>query len=287
MRKAGVDINHQSLKSGNTPIMAAARENHWEMVSLLLSKKVRVDTHNKSDYHLLEMIFCARINKKITDKQQHDLTLKVLKSQPDARIKVAQGKEEKLLALYAFQYAISEKNFPLCNALLEQNASLVTALQQEPIRSKIIMDVVTDYYDRPLTTTYLVNLKNSKGQPLLNLNCKTFYGETLLMLALKNGKNNTVRSLLNTPGGVQNINETVFFRSRKPNLWSAYTYAHYYSDYYQNRHLLKELIQHGAIRRPANSLKERPSDENHSHSYRFGGLVVLGGDDGGCGDGGC
>ncbi|MBO9495917.1 hypothetical protein J7438_17775 [Thalassotalea sp. G20_0] len=297
LRKAGVDINHQSLKSGNTPIMAAARAKHWEMVSLLLDKKTCVDTHNKSDYHLLEIIFCARDKKKITDQQQYELTLKVLQRQPDARIKVAQGKEEMLLALYAFKYAISEKNWPLCDALLEQNECLVTELQQEPIRSKIIMDVVTGYYDRPITTKYLANLKNSKGQPLLNLNCKTARGETLLMLALKKGKTQTVRSLLKTPGALQNINDTVYFQSKNPNRWSAYTYAHYYSNYYQNGFLLDELERLGALPRRAGFLKKRPSDNNHGHSNSFGVLVLDDGDcdgggggscdGGGGGDGGC
>ncbi|MGO0307772.1 ankyrin repeat domain-containing protein [Endozoicomonas acroporae] len=288
LRKAGVDINYQSPKSGNTPIMAAARAKHWEMVSLLLDKKTCVDTHNKSDYHLLEIIFCARDKKKITDKQQYDLTLKVLKRQPDARIKVAQGKEEMLLALYAFKYAISEKNWQLCDALLEQNEFLVTELQQEPIRSKIIMDVVTGYYDRPITTKYLANLKNSKGQPLLNLNCKTARGETLLMLALKGGKSQTVISLLSTPGGVQNINDTVYFESRSPHRWSAYTYAHYYSEYYQNRYLLNLLERCGASPIRASCLKKRPPpDNNHGHSYRFGVLVLDDCDGGGGGGGGC
>ncbi|WP_422446012.1 MULTISPECIES: ankyrin repeat domain-containing protein [unclassified Endozoicomonas] len=287
LRKAGVDINYQSLKSGNTPIMAAARAKHWEMVSLLLDKETCVDTHNKSDYHLLEIIFCARDKKKITDKQQYELTLQVLKRQPNARIKVAQGKEEMLLALYAFKYAISEKNWLLCDALLEKNECLVTELQQEPIRSKIIMDVVTGYYDRPITTKYLANLTNSKGQPLLNLNCKTARGETLLMLALKKGKTQTVLSLLKTPGALQNINDTVYFQSKNPNWWSAYTYAHYYSNYYQNGFLLDELERRGALPRRADFLKKRPSDNNHGHSYSFGAFVLDDGDcDGGGGGGG-
>ncbi|WP_257266138.1 ankyrin repeat domain-containing protein [Endozoicomonas sp. ONNA2] len=52
LREAGVNINHQSSKSGNTPIMAAARSGHWAMVSLLLGEEASVNIQNKSNYHL-------------------------------------------------------------------------------------------------------------------------------------------------------------------------------------------------------------------------------------------
>lgn len=289
LRWAGVDINHQSPKSGNTPIIAAALANHWTMVSLLLDAKVSVDKQNKSDEHLLELIFSARINNKITTEQQHELTLKVLESQPKAQIKVAQGKKEKLLAVYAFQFAVTRNYLTLCDALLQRNAFLVSALKQDAIGSKLNMDEVTDYYDLASATSYLVNLKDNEGWPLFNLNCKTDNGKSLLRLAHEKGNNNTVMSLVDALNGVQNVNVRVF-RLEKPPQSSACTYAHH-SDIYQDRLTFSMPVKYGAAPLPASSVKKRASYKKYGHSYSStshgGGDSSDCGTGGGCCDDGC
>lgn len=281
LRGAGVDINHQSPKSGNTPIMAAALANRWTMVSLLLDAKASVHQQNKSDYHLLELIFNAWLGYKITDEQQQTFTLKALRNQPEAQIKLTQNGQTKLLAVYAFQYAVMRKCWSFCNALLKENPLLVSVLKQYQTGSKLIMDVVTNYRDPAAATTYLVNLKDANGRALFNLNCKNLMGETLLMLAIKKGNTHTVNSLLNAPDILRNINDSVVCLSERPTHWTAYTYAHYYSEYYQNRHILRELMMHGAEHRPASRVKKRePDSSSYGHSYHFGGFSY--GDDGGC-----
>ncbi|WOG27701.1 ankyrin repeat domain-containing protein [Endozoicomonas sp. 8E] len=277
LRKAGVDINHQSPKSGNTPIIAAAKANHWSMVSLLLEEKATVHQQNKSDYHLLELIFSAWGNYKITDEQQRELTLKALENQPEAQINMADG-QAKLLAVYAFQHAVLRNCWSFCNQLLEKIPHLVSALKQEQIGSKLMIDVVMNYRDQDTATKYLVNLKDSAGRRLFNLNCKTQAGKTLLMLAAKNGNTRTMTTLLNTPDAVENINAfTTTSLPGPPSRWTAYTYAHYYSEVRQNRYILEELVRRGARRVPAYKVKEKEPDSSSGHSYHFGS---YGGDDG-------
>ncbi|WP_257296510.1 ankyrin repeat domain-containing protein [Endozoicomonas sp. YOMI1] len=276
LRGAGVDINHQSTKSGNTPIMAAALANHWTMVSLLLDANASVDKQDESGLHLLDLIFCARRNYRITGEQQHTLTLKALQNQPDAQIKVAQGSTTKLLSLHAFQHAVKRNCFLLCNALLQENAPLVSALKQYQTGSQLIMNVVSDYRDLATATTYLLNLKDSKGQRLFNLNCKTQYGETLLILAAQKGNTNTMRALLKAPGGGQNINDSVVTKGLSPIRWTAYTYAHYYSKRYKNGFILKELRMYGAEPKPASYVLKRP-DSDYGYSGSFGSFGSYGG----------
>ncbi|WP_422139656.1 ankyrin repeat domain-containing protein [Endozoicomonas sp. ALC020] len=276
LRKAGVDINHQSPKSGDTPIIAAAKANHWSMVSLLLEEKATVHQQNKSDFHLLMLIFSAWGDYKITDQQQRELTLKALENQPEAQIKLANG-QTKLLAVYAFQHAVLRNCQLFCNQLLK-NSHLVSALKQEQIGSKLMIDVVMNYRDPAAATKYLVNLKDSAGRRLFDLNCKTQSGKTLLILAAKKGNTHTMETLLNTPGAVENINAyTTTSLPCPPSRWTAYTYAHYYSEAHQNRYILEKLVKRGAWRVPAYKVKEKEPDSIYGHSYHFGS---YGGDDG-------
>lgn len=59
LRSEGVNIDHQSSKSGNTPLIAAALNEHWNMVLTLIDSGAKANMLNNDGSHILELIFKA------------------------------------------------------------------------------------------------------------------------------------------------------------------------------------------------------------------------------------
>lgn len=266
LRTASVNIDHQSKKSGNSPLIAAVLGCHWDMASTLINSGAKANTLNKKGQHVLRLLFQAEPGKMIDDNQRNELIVQVLKQQSDNRtIELPGGAMH--LSVYAVKQAALSRNIPLLNRILHEIPLVTNELGQNMQAQEILRSLVTSSENLSSVVEYLLNVKTSSGTKVFNPGFRTMEGDTPLMLAAKRRKYLTMKVLLNDPVVLGNINQTRCDMQRK---WSAYTYV----DQYNNTEMLKLLREKGAAIYPAPP-PPCPS-QTSADSYSFSGTFFGG-----------
>lgn len=222
LRTAGVNIDHQSRKSGNSPLIAAVLGCHWDMASTLINSGAKANTSNKTGQHVLRLLFQAKPSKMIDDNQRNELIVQVLKQQGDNRtIELPSGAMH--LSVYAVKQAALSRNIPLLGRILYETPLITNELGQNMQAQEILRSLVTSSENLSEVVEYLLKVKTSSDIKVFNPDFSTINGDTPLMLAAKCRKYVTMKVLLDDPVVVANINKT---RTDLQINWSAYTYVH-------------------------------------------------------------
>lgn len=253
VRKAGVNINHQDPKTGDTPLMLAVRHNHWAMSGRLLEEGARATIKNHHGSHLLAMLFQKRCSEDLSASEHIDLVTKMLATQSCHQIFRKDHFDS--LGDFAFSMAAYCGDVRLCKAILETFPDLVIEFKHRRIVDKTLMNVVggsTHTSNVPALLAvirYLMTIDHN-GTCLVDMNTRTLKGETFLMQAVLNGKYSIVDRLLEYPEVRKTINEQSFSEPK----WTAYTYALQK----KKKDIMKLLVRHGAIEHRLPTLDQAP-----------------------------
>ena len=243
IRHAGTDINCQSNKSGITPLLWAAINRHWTMALTLLEAGAYVHLKGFHGQHFLAQVFTARRAQEIPVAQYRQLICTVLLEQAELQLVV--GHHAETVFAYVWKNIVAQADVPLLEYLIKAIPSIKAQLKSHQVVERMMIVVIAEISDRPDFVSYLMGLLDSDGNPLINMNHTLDNGDTLLMLAVKCHKRQTVKVLLEDPVVVANINRV---NERQGFNYSAYTCA--YRDF--SFTLMKMLEKKGAVRlRPA------------------------------------
>lgn len=295
LRGAGVNIDHQSSKSGNTPLIAAALNNHWDMVLTLIDAGARPNILNKDEQHILGLIFEASSKKKIDNDQRNNYVVKILKQHGGKTITVVDKAQS--ISGYAAKLAALRGDISLLKLLVSEVPRLGRDLELHHDGQKILVLLVTSDENLSEVVKYILQAKYSNGTSVFNPYFKTTRGDTPLMLAAKYRKSYTMQVLLEDPNIRQDIDKTRYFRGRE---WSAFTYAHSQNNVRMMRLLLDKGASSKHLAPPPPSPSQLSSANGSSYrSYGFsypyypdcdysgGGFSSSGCDGGGFGGGDC
>lgn len=263
LRNAGVNIDHQSKKSGNSPLIAAALGCHWNMVSTLIDAGARANVLNKRYQHVLQLIFQAMSDKTI-DKNQHDqLIMKILQQQGDSKITVWPNRTISL-SIFAVREAALRANILMLDRLLREIPLLIDALKQNMEAQEVLRLLVTSSDNLSPVIRHLLKVKDRYGKQVFYL-AFTSMGDTPLMLAAGCRKYYTMKFLLDYPEVVRSINHYKIHQGRR---WSAFTYLHQQNNF----EMMGLLVSKGAKRYEA----PPPDPAETSSSYSSSGIVYGG-----------
>ena len=296
LRGAGVNIDHQSSKSGNTPLIAAALNNHWDMVLTLIDAGARPDMLNKDEQHILGLIFEASSKKKIDNDQRNNYVVKILKQHGGKTITVVDKAQS--ISGYAAKLAALRGDVNLLQLLVNEVPRFGRDLELHHDGQKILVLLVTSDENLSKVVRYILQAKYSNGTSVFNPYFKTTRGDTPLMLAAKYRKLYTMQALLEDPNVRKDIDLTRRYGGRE---WSAYTYAHSQNNVRMMRLLLNKGASNKYLAPPPPSPSQLSSASGSSYyrstygynSYAFpdscdysgGGCSSSGGGGGGCGGG--
>ena len=242
VRKAGVNINHQCPKEGNTPVMTAVLHNRWEMVGSLLKAGASATVKNHHGNHLVVMLFQKWFEEKLPAAVHIDLIINMLTTQSRHQI----AKRDLLEPLGAFTFSMSAYcgNVRLCKAILQEFPGLARDFRCNRVIDKTLMNVVggsTHISSVPAllrVIRYLLTVEDEKGERLVDMSTKTPKGETFLIRAVLKGKYSIVEELLDDPA----VRGTINAQTDSVQTWTAYTYAHQK----QKSDIMRLLVRHGA-----------------------------------------
>jgi ankyrin repeat protein len=276
MRNKGVDINAQSQKSGNTPLISAALANNWKMVDSLLkdAPPKSVAVKGKKGRHLLDIFFCREVQKLTGDTFFTTLLSKILKNgrghgSPDpetesyinnAFILIATLADDNLLNI-ASRSIPNDQYHPLKNPKTGETIFINTA-RGKPEKPKLI--------------SYLLQLKNKKGDPLFDPNKESSNGLTPLMIASSYGNVDTVKAMLNDRRIKDKINR---MNGQRRGEWSAFTYAQY-NGYNRTMEILHEngaTPNYASISKREVQLQRELQEARRTAGSSFATGLVLGG----------
>lgn len=260
LRSAGVNIDHQSKKSGNSPLIAAALGCHWNMVSTLIDAGARANLLNKRGQHVLQLIFQAMSDKTIDNKQYGQLIMKILQQQSDSQITVWPDRTISL-SIFAVRQAALMADISILDRLLREIPLLIDALKRNMEAQEILILLVTSSDNLSSVIKHLLKVKDRYGKQVFNPGF-TSGGDTPLMLAAGCCKYYTMKVLLEDPAVVRSINHYKIHLGIK---WSAFTYLH--QQY--NLEMMKLLVSKGAIMYTA----PPPDPIETSSSYSSSGIV--------------
>ena len=189
LHSAGVDINHiyDSWDSyspcceimrdtpfrairGDTPLIMAACNRHWNMVGILLESGAHIEQLEWGQEHLLHSLFESRVHGKIDDKTLIALTEIILKWYAGRRVVCCIDDWGKIvpLALYAFiQAALKGVDTQLNASILAQHPWFLKYLQMENLAARLVTTLIKGELDLPHTIQYLLDLQAPDGQTLI------------------------------------------------------------------------------------------------------------------------
>ncbi|UYM16388.1 ankyrin repeat domain-containing protein [Endozoicomonas euniceicola] len=248
----------QTKKSGNTPLISAALNNHWEMVATLLdaAPSGSVTAVNNEGEDLLKLLLTGTAHKALGADFGKILAKVVLN-----------GHNDGAFSAYAFQ-RIAER----CDAgLLDAARKAIPDNLHHPLRDKLFAEKLLRITaginsDKSGVITYLLSLKNGAGSTLVDPNAECARGFTALMKASSIGKTDNVKCLLKDGRVKGQINKE---NPKKRFAWTAYTSAHYHGC----RVTMRILKDHGATSISARSIlaEEQRAREAHSNTSSGGG----------------
>ena len=220
MRHAGTDINCPSGKSGITPLLWAAINRHWSMALALLEAGAYVNIKDRRGDHFLSQVFTARLAQEIPEAQYRLLIYTVLLKQAELELVSQQGVE----TVFAFVWhnIIAQADISLFEYLVDSIPLINDQLKGHQVVERMVAMVISGQSDQPDVVSYLMGLRDSTGNPLLDMNHTLDNGDTFLMLAVKCYQRQTVKLLLEDPVVVENINRV---NDRRVFHYSAYAYA--------------------------------------------------------------
>lgn len=242
VRKAGVNINHQCPKEGNTPLMTAVLHHRWEMAGSLLKAGASATVKNNHGNHLVAMLFQKWFEEKLPAAVHIDLIINMLTTQSRHQIE----KRDLLEPLGAYTFTMSAYcgNIRLCKEILQKFPGLAHDFRSGRVIDKTLMNVVngsTHISSVPAllrVIRYLLTVEDEQGNRLVNMSTKTAQGETFLIRAVLNGKYSIVEELLDDPA----VRTTINVQTSSIQKWTAYTYAHQK----KKSDIMRLLVRHGA-----------------------------------------
>ena len=264
MRHAGTDINSQG-KSGFTPLHWAAINRHWSVVLTLLESGACVNTKGRHGDHFLSQVFTARLAQDIPEAQYRLLIYTVLLKQAELELVSQQGVET--VFAFVWKNIIAQADIALFEYLVDSIPQINDRLKGRQVVERMMAVVISEPVDQPDVVSYLMGLRDSTGNQLLDMNHTLANGDTFLMLAVKCYQRQTVKLLLEDPVVVKNINRV---NDRRIFHYSAYTYA--CRDF--SLPLMRMLEAKGATRiesaidSPGENKKAKGCDVCDSHSTR-------------------
>ena len=220
MRHAGTDINCQSNKSGITPLHWAAINRHWSVALTLLESGAGVNAKGRHGDHFLSQVFTARLAQEIPEAQYRLLIYTVLLKQAEVELVSHDGLET--VSAYVWKNIIAQADMPLFEYLVGSIPRINDQLKGHQVVERMMAMVISGLRDQPDIVSYLMGLRDSAGNQLLDMNHTLDNGDTFLMLAVKCYQRQTVKVLLEDPVVVENINRV---NDRRVFHYSAYTYA--------------------------------------------------------------
>ncbi len=194
LRRAGVDINHKYERGdychsvccktsydkrpccsipGDTPLMLAERNEHWNMLGTLLEADdtdIRQLTYGKE--HLLCRLFKFRANFGIDDSSLMSLTKIILKKYARKMVNSEPPRwgRQVPLALYAFIHAaLKGVNTRLMTTILADYPWVRPLLKEDETATNLLFDVATGNEELPHTIDYLLDLQDQNGQLLIEV----------------------------------------------------------------------------------------------------------------------
>ena len=220
MRHAGTDINCPSGKSGITPLHWAAINRHWSVALTLLESGACVNAKGHHGDHFLSQVFAARLAQEIPEAQYRLLIYTVLLKQAEVELVSQQGVET--VFAYVWKNIIAQADIALFEYLVGSIPLIDDQLKGHQVVERMMAMVISGRSDQPDVVSYLMGLRDSTGNPLLDMNHTLDNGDTFLMLAVKCYQRQTVKLLLEDPVVVENINRV---NDRRVFHYSAYAYA--------------------------------------------------------------
>lgn len=264
VRKAGVNINHQCPKDGNTPLLTAVWHNRWEMAGSLLKAGASATVKNHHGNHLVSMLFQKWFEEKLPAAVHIDLIINMLTTQSRHQIE----KRDLLEPLGAYTFAMSAYcgNVRLCKAILQKFPDLARDFRGNRVIDKTLMNVVsgsTHISSVPAllrVIRYLLTVADEQGKRLVDMSTKTSNGETFLIRAVLKGKYSIVEELLDDPAVRSTINEQTMSKQK----WTAYTYAHQK----KKSDIMRLLVRHGADKCKVPKSSSADTQEVHRRGVR-------------------
>lgn len=204
IRHAGADINCQSSKSGNTPLLWAAINRHWVLALTLLEAGACVHLRGHRGQHFLQQVFIASRAKEIPTAQYRLLIYNVLLRQ--AELKLFTGQREETVFAYVWKHIVALADVSLFDYLIKSMPFATDQLKNHQIGEKMMGAIIAGPSDQPEVISCLMGLSGNAGNQLVDMNHTLDNGDTFLMLAVQCHKRQTVRVLLEDPLVVKNIN---------------------------------------------------------------------------------
>ncbi len=223
VRIAGVNINHQCAKTGNTPLLIAVLHHHWEIAGSLLKAGASPTIRNHHGNHLVVMLFQNWLKQRLPAAVHISLIIDMLSTQSQQILK-----RDLLVPMGAFTFSMSAYfgHLSLCRAILQAFPELADIFRRDQVVEKTLMSVVSGsayVSDVPALLRiirYLITLENQEGNRLVDFTAKTLEGETFLIKAVLQGNYSIVAELLDEPGICHTINDQTLSGQ------SAYSFAH-------------------------------------------------------------
>ena len=220
LRHAGTDINCPSAKSGITPLLWAAINRHWSVALTLLESGACVNAKGRHGDHFLSQVFTARLAQDIPEAQYRLLIYTVLLKQSELELVSQQGVET--VFAFVWKNIIAQVDIALFEYLVDSIPGIKDQLKGHQVVERMMAVVISGHSDQPDVVAYLMGLRDSAGNQVLDMNHTLANGDTFLMLAVKCYQRQTVKLLLEDPVVVENINRV---NDRRVFHYSAYTYA--------------------------------------------------------------
>ena len=242
VRKAGVNINHQCPKEGNTPLMTAVLHNRWEIAGSLLKAGASATVKNYHGNHLVAMLFQKWFEEKLPAAVHIDLIINMLTTQ--SRHQIAKRDLLEPLGEYTFTMSAYCGNVRLCKAILQKFPGLARDFRGNRVIDRTLMNVVngsTHISSVPAllrVIRYLLTVADEQGKRLVDMSTTTPKGETFLIRAVLKGKYSIVEELLDDPA----VRSTINAQTNSVQKWTAYTYAHQK----KKSDIMRLLVRHGA-----------------------------------------
>ena len=104
---------------------------------------------------------------------------------------------------------------------------------------EVLILLATSHANLSQTVKHLLDVKDRNGCRVFNPDCRGRSGRTLLMIAAKYRKCETMRVLLEDPTVVAKINDSILINGRE---WTAYTYAQSQG----SMNMMQQLVNKGA-----------------------------------------
>ena len=183
LRASGIDINHQDEKTGDTPLILAARAHLSNLVKTLVTLRVNLDEKNKCGNDAIQEAIISVDNTDYRNDSLHETIKCLLENGADVKQQLAHNRNYSLR-----DYAITKTEL--------RTAKLMIDHSRDEIPPFLLADLInTKHPDNADIIRYLYGSNFFTGNEWVNSS-----EMTALMLACKNQNASYVTALLEHPG---------------------------------------------------------------------------------------